>query len=79
VANGTRTPAAVTIAPITSMAYELVAGFPRLAAIVAPLLSVRQVIRQQSAVLHKMLLEMVRDDPVCRRLMTAQGSAPWSR
>src|SRR5947209_17495380 len=27
--------------------------------------------RQQLAVLHKMLLDTVRDDPVCRRLMTA--------
>src|SRR6516164_1037235 len=32
---------------------ELVAGFPRLAAIVEPLLSVRRVMRQQFAVLHK--------------------------
>ena len=29
--------------------------------------------RQQLAVLHKMLLDTVRDDPVCRRLMTAPG------
>jgi transposase len=29
--------------------------------------------RQQFAVLHKMLLDTVRDDPVCRRLMTAPG------
>src|ERR1700692_1311927 len=52
---------------------ELVVGFPRLAAIVEPLLSVRRVMRQQLAVLHKMLLDTVRDDPVCRRLMTAPG------
>ena len=52
---------------------ELVAGFPRLAAIVEPLLSVRRVMRQQFAVLHKMLLDMVRSDPVCRRLMTTPG------
>jgi transposase len=52
---------------------ELVAGFPRLAAIVEPLLSVRRVMRQQFAVLHKMLLDTVRGDPVCRRLMTAPG------
>jgi transposase len=29
--------------------------------------------RQQFTVLHKMLLEMVRGDLVCRRLMTAPG------
>ena len=52
---------------------ELVAGFPRLAAIAEPLLNVRRVMRQQFAVLHKMLLDMVRGDPVCRRLMTAPG------
>src|SRR4029077_7784470 len=42
-------------------------------AIAEPLLSVRRVMRQQLAVLHKMLLDTVRDDPVCRRLMTAPG------
>jgi transposase len=52
---------------------ELVTDFPRLAAIVGPLLNVRRVMRQQFAVLHKMLLDTVRDDPVCRRLMTAPG------
>src|SRR6266496_3570057 len=52
---------------------ELVEGFPRLAAIAEPLLKVRQVMRQQLAVLHKMLLDTVRGDPVCRRLMTAPG------
>jgi len=52
---------------------ELVEGFPGLAAIAEPLLNVR-VMRQQFAVLHKMLLDnRVRGDPVCRRLMTAPG------
>jgi len=50
---------------------ELVEGFPGLAVIVEPLLIVRRIMRQQLAVLHKMLLDTVRDDPVCRRLMTA--------
>jgi transposase len=36
---------------------ELVTGFPRLALIVEPLLAVRRVMRQQFAVLHKMLLD----------------------
>ena len=52
---------------------ELVEGFPGLAAIAEPLLKVRRVLRQQFAVLHKMLLDTVRGDPVCRRLMTAPG------
>jgi len=53
--------------------HELVTDSPRLAAIVGPLLNVRRVMRQQLAVLHKMLLDTVRDDPVCQRLMTAPG------
>src|ERR1700726_4524762 len=52
---------------------QLVPGFPRLAGGAEPLLNVRRVMRQQFAVLHKMLLDTVRDDPVCRRLMTAPG------
>jgi transposase len=52
---------------------ELVSGFPRLSAIVEPLLAVRRIMRQEFARLHKMLLEVVRHDPVCRRLMTAPG------
>src|SRR5580700_6653720 len=52
---------------------ELVSGSPRLALVVEPILAVRRVMRQQFAVLHKMLLDTVRHDPVCRRLMTAPG------
>jgi transposase len=33
-------------------------------------------LRLQLAKLHKMLLDLVRDDPVCRRLMTAPGVGP---
>ena len=55
---------------------EMVESFPRLAAIVDPLLTVRQVMRQQLAPLHKRLLNMVRDDPVCRRFMTVPGVGP---
>src|SRR5271168_2644223 len=55
---------------------ELVEGFPRLAAIVGPMLTVRRVLREQFAVLHRMLLGLVRRDPVCRRLMTAPGVGP---
>ena len=55
---------------------ELVDGFPRLAAIIDPLLIVRQVMRQQLAVLHKMLIDIVRDDPVSRQFMTVPGVGP---
>jgi transposase len=40
------------------------------------MLVVRQTLREQFAVLHKMLLGLVRQDPVCRRLMTAPGVGP---
>ena len=55
---------------------HLVESFPTLAAIVEPLLTVRRVMRQQLATLHKMLLDTVRHDPVCRRFMTAPGIGP---
>ena len=53
---------------------ELVENFPDLAVLVEPLLIVRRVVREQIAILHRRLLAIVRDDGVCRRLMTV-----WSR
>ena len=41
-----------------------------------PLLTVRRVMRQQLATLHKLLLNAVRVDPVCRRFMTVPGVGP---
>ena len=55
---------------------ELVEGYPRLAAIIEPVLAVRRVLREQFATLHKMLLLQVRNDLVCRRLMTVPGVGP---
>src|SRR5260370_1360718 len=55
---------------------ELVADHPDLAAIVEPLLIARRVLRQQLGVLHRQLLEIVRHDEVCRRLMTTPGVGP---
>jgi transposase len=55
---------------------ELVMGHPPLGAIVAPLLAVRRVLREQSALLHKMVLDRVRSDCLCRRLMTVPGVGP---
>jgi len=52
---------------------ELVEEIPDLAALVKPLLVVRRVVREQIAVLHRRLLAIVRDDEVCRRLMTIPG------
>lgn len=55
---------------------ELVVGHSPLEAIVAPLLAVRRVLREQYAVLHKMVLDQVRNDRLCRRLMTVPGVGP---
>ncbi len=55
---------------------ELVADHPDLAAIVKPLLIARRVLREQLGVLHRQLLEIVRHDEVCRRLMTTPGVGP---
>src|SRR5262249_37319437 len=52
---------------------ELVADIPDLASLVEPLLVVRRVLREQIAVLHRRLLAIVKDDEVCRRLMTIPG------
>ena len=55
---------------------ELVENLPDLAALVEPLLIVRRTLREQFCVLHRRLLAIVRDDEVCRRLMTTPGVGP---
>ena len=55
---------------------ELVADHPDLAAIVEPLLIARRVLREQLGVLHRRLLAIVRQDDVCRRLMSVPGVGP---
>jgi len=55
---------------------ELVENLPDLAVLVEPLLIVRRVLREQIGVLHRRLLAVVRDDDVCRRLMTVPGVGP---
>jgi transposase len=52
---------------------ELVESLPDLAGLVEPLLIVRRVLREQLVILHRRLLAIVRDDEVCRRLMTTPG------
>src|SRR5271167_222926 len=55
---------------------ELVENLPDLAVMVEPLLVVRRVLREQLGILHHRLLAIVRDDDVCRRLMTVPGVGP---
>jgi transposase len=55
---------------------ELVENLPDLAMLVEPLLVVRRALREQIGILHRRLLAIVRDDEVCRRLMTIPGVGP---
>ena len=55
---------------------ELVENLPDLVVLVEPLLIVRRVLREQIGILHRRLLAIVRDDDVCRRLMTVPGVGP---
>jgi len=55
---------------------ELVEDLPDLVILVEPLLIVRRVLREQVGILHSRLLAVVRDDDVCRRLMTVPGVGP---
>ena len=55
---------------------ELIENLPDLAVLVEPLLVVRRVLREQLGILHRRLLVIVRDDEVCRRLMTVPGVGP---
>src|SRR6201981_907925 len=55
---------------------ELIENLPDLAVLIEPLLVVRRVLREQLGILHRRLLAVVRDDDVCRRLMTVPGVGP---
>jgi transposase len=55
---------------------ELIEKSPDLVVLVEPLLVVRRVLREQIGVLHRRLLAVVRNDDVCRRLMTVPGVGP---
>src|SRR3974390_725561 len=55
---------------------ELVEKLPDLASLVEPLFIGRRTLREQFCILHRRLLAIVRDDEVCRRLMTVPGVGP---
>jgi hypothetical protein len=55
---------------------ELIENLPDLAVLIEPLLVVRRALREQFVTLHRRLLALVRDDEVCRRLMTTPGVGP---
>ncbi len=55
---------------------ELVEDMPEIADIMAPLLTSRRQLREAFTTLHAKVLAIVRDDAVCRRLMTIPGVGP---
>ncbi len=52
---------------------ELVAGQPTLERVAEPMLRAREALRAEFHVLHRAVLAVVREDAVCRRLMTVPG------
>jgi transposase len=63
----------ITQASFEQRALDLVADNPRLETMLRPMLVARAALRQQCAILHKMVLDAVRSDPTCRQLMTVPG------
>jgi transposase len=55
---------------------ELVADRSRLGAATEPMLKARAALMAEFARLHRMVLEVVRSDPLCRRFMTIPGVGP---
>jgi transposase len=64
---------AVTVGRFEARVIELLSEKPRLLALVRPMLAARQALRRQHAILHRMVLDIVRSDPVCRRLLSVPG------
>jgi transposase len=54
---------------------ELIAGQPMLERVIEPMLRARETLRQEFHALHRAVLGIVRNDGVCRRLMTVPGVA----
>jgi transposase len=52
---------------------ELIAGQPMLERVVEPMLRAREALRSEYLTLHRAVLAIVREDAVCRRLMTVPG------
>ena len=55
---------------------ELAAGDPTLTAVVEPLLAIVKAMTEEAARLTKRILDEVRAEPICRRLMTVPGVGP---
>ena len=55
---------------------ELIEGMEELVEFIEPLLDARRKLRELFAILHRKVLAIVRQDSVCRRLMTVPGVGP---
>src|SRR3982751_2789538 len=55
---------------------ELVGGQPTLERVIGPMLRARDALRAEYQVLHRAVLAIVREDAVCRRLMSVPGVGP---
>lgn len=64
---------AVTALKFEQRIRELVEGMPELSELMEVLLEARRTLREQFTRLHRKLLSIVRDDAVCRRLMSVPG------
>jgi transposase len=67
---------AVTMVKFAERILELVEDLPELVEIMEPLLASRKQLREAFMILHRKVLSIVRDDAVCRRLMTIPGVGP---
>jgi transposase len=67
---------AVTRRRFRARVWDLVTNEPTLSAIMEPLLAAHEQLVTEAARLHRLLLQVVRRDPVCRRLITMPGIGP---
>jgi transposase len=67
---------AVGVIKFDQRIQELVEGMPELVDIMGPLLTSRRQLREAFMALHRKVLSAVRDNAVCRRLMTIPGVGP---
>jgi transposase len=67
---------AVGVVKFDERIRELVEGMPELVDIMGPLLTSRKQLREAFMTLHRKVLSIVRDNAVCRRLMTIPGVGP---
>ena len=67
---------AVTRRRFSARIRDLVADEPTLSAIMEPLLAAHERLAAETMRLHRLLLQVVRKDPVCRRLITMPGIGP---